>query len=282
MLSVLPGTLWMGLFFAAPFLFIVVLSFLSRGEFGQIERPWTFDNYKELAGFGIFGFEPLYPIIFLRSLVLALVTTSICAVLALPLAFFIRSLSSGRRLLALLLLTIPIWTNLLVRTYAWQILLAPEGWITRIARAFGLVSPDQSLFPSTAAVIVCLVCDFLPIAVLPLYASVEKLDATLIEAAKDLGGSGWNIFRHAVYPQVEPGFWAGAILVFLPALGQFVVPDLLGGAKTILLGNLLQQQFGPSRNWPFGAAITTVFLICVAIAVFAYGRSRSVEKEDVL
>jgi len=279
--SVLPGAVWIAFFFVVPLLFIAAISFLSRGEFGQVERPWTIANYKQLAGFGLFGFEPVYPMILLRSIFLALITAAICALFSLPLAFFIRSLSGGRRTVALVLLTVPIWTNLLVRTYAWQLLLAPDGWITRFAGLFGAVTPGQALFPATAAVLACLVCDFLPITALPVYASVEKLDPALVEAAGDLGASRWNVFRHGIYPQISSGLWAGIILVFLPALGQFVVPDLLGGAKTVLLVNLLQQQFGPSRDWPFGAAITTVFLIIIAAVVLLYNRERPEEKEAV-
>ena len=270
--SVLPGACWIGLFFLLPFVFIAVISFLSRGEFGQVERPWTFTNYKQLAGFGLFGFEPVYPLILLRSITLAFVTVSICAFASIPLAFFIRSLSGGRRTVALVLLTVPIWTNLLVRTYAWQILLAPDGWITRLANLIGWVGVGDALYPSTGAVLACLICDFLPISALPIYTAVEKLDPALIEAAKDLGASRWKVFRHGIYPQIASGLWAGIILVFLPALGQFVVPDLLGGAKTALLGNLLQQQFGISRDWPLGAAITTVFLLIIAVAVVFYNR----------
>jgi spermidine/putrescine transport system permease protein len=275
LISVAPGAIWIGFFFALPFLYIALISFLSRGEFGQVERPWTFANYKQLAGFGLFGFEPVYPLILLRSVILAFVTATLCAAASLPLAFFIRSLSGGRRSLALVFLTVPIWTNLLVRTYAWQLLLAPDGWITRLVGFFGGISPGEALFPSTGAVLACLVCDFLPITALPVYASVEKLDPALVEAARDLGASRWKVFRHGVYPQISSGLWAGVILVFLPALGQFIVPDLLGGAKTILLGNLLQQQFGPSRDWPFGAAITTVFLSIIALVVLLYNRKRS-------
>ena len=274
-LSILPGALWIAFFFALPFLFIIAISFLSRGEFGQVERPWTFANYKQLAGFGLFGFEPIYPLILLRSVILAFITATICALASIPLAFFIRSLSGGRRTAALVLLTVPIWTNLLVRTYAWQLLLAPDGWLSRVARIFGAIPADEALFPGTAAVLACLICDFLPITALPVYAAVEKLDSALLDAARDLGASRWNVFRHGIYPQISAGLWAGIILVFLPALGQFVVPDLLGGAKTVLLGNLLQQQFGPSRDWPFGAAITTVFLAIIAAALLFYNRARS-------
>lgn len=280
MLSILPGTLWMFGFLLLPFFLIAGISFLSRGEFGQVELPWTFSNYKQLAGFGVFGFEPLYPIILLRSLLLALITSFICVVCSLPIAFHIRSLGSAGRMVALVLLTIPIWTNLLIRTYAWQLLLGPEGWITRAAGLLGLV-PEGGFFPGTSAVIICLVCDFLPIAALPIYASVEKLDSTQVEAVRDLGGSRWSVFRHGVYPQISAGLWAGLILVFLPALGQFVVPDLLGGAKTVLLGNVLQQQFGVSRDWPLGAAITTVFLLIISASIFLYGRRRHATEEPL-
>ena len=277
--TVLPGLAWLALFLAVPIVLIASISFLSRGEFGEVGRPWTIDNYKQLAGFGIFGFEPLYPLILFKSAMLALATALVCGVCSLPLAFFIRSLSARGRMFALVLLTVPIWTNLLVRTYAWQLLLAPDGWGTHLARMVGMASAGEGLFPSAGAVLACMVCDYLPLAALPVYASVEKLDANLVEAAKDLGGSRWSVFRHAIYPQIAPGLWAGLILVFLPALGQFVVPDLLGGGKTVLLGNLLQQQFGVSRNWPFGAAITTVFLVVVAAAVILYGRKRGREEE---
>ncbi|HEX7858906.1 MAG TPA: ABC transporter permease [Verrucomicrobiae bacterium] len=178
-----------------------------------------------------------------------------------------------------MLLSIPVWTNLLVRTYAWQVLLGPESWITSAAQTLGFIAQGEAFYPSLAAVLICLVCDYLPFAALPLYASVEKLNHSQIEAARDLGASGWNVFRHAIYPQIKPGLWAGLIFVFLPALGQFVIPDLLGGAKTVLLGNLLQQQFGPSRDWPFGAAIATVSILFLAAALALYSRKA---KEDPL
>lgn len=266
--TVLPAAAWETLFLFVPLAALLVISFLTRGEFGGVERPFTFENYRQLAGFGVFGFEPLYPLILLRTLLLALAATLLCTLAALPLAFFIASLRGGSRLLALMLLTVPVWTNLLVRTYAWQLLLAPGGWIARFAAALGLADPGQALYPSTGAVLAGIVCDFLPFATLPLYASVEKLDRSLIEAARDLGASPWQTFRHAVLPQIQPGLAVGAILVFLPSLGQFVVPDLLGGAKTILLGNALQQQFGASRDWPLGAALAAVSLLFVASGIF--------------
>jgi spermidine/putrescine transport system permease protein len=272
LVSVLPGTAWEVIFLFVPLLAIAVISFMSRGEYGGVELPFTLENYKQLAGFGLFGFEPLYPLILLRSVVLAAATAALCALAALPLAFFIASLSGRARTLALIALTIPIWTNLLVRTYAWQLLLGTNGWITSLAAWVGLIGPGEALYPSTAAVLCGMVCDFLPYAALPLYASVEKMDRALVEAARDLGGHGWHVLRHAILPQIKPGLAAGIILVFLPALGQFVVPDLLGGAKTVLLGNALQQQFGPSRDWPLGSAIATVSLLFVTAGILVFRR----------
>jgi spermidine/putrescine transport system permease protein len=277
MISVLPAVLWEAVLLAAPFAGMVVISFMTRGEYGSVERPFTLENYKQLAGFGPFGFEPLYPAVLLRTVLLALATSVLCAAAALPLVFFVAGLSRRKRTVALMLLTIPVWTNLLVRTYAWQVLLGPGSWITRAAVGLGFIAPGDSLYPSLGAVLICLLCDYLPLAALPLYASVEKLNRATIEAARDLGASGWNVFRHAIYPQIKAGLWAGLIFVFLPALGQFVIPDLLGGAKTVLLGNVLQQQFGSSRDWPFGAAVATVSLALLAVSVALYSRKAKEE-----
>jgi spermidine/putrescine transport system permease protein len=268
--SVLPGSAWEALFVIVPMIGLLLISFLSHGENGLYALPFTIENYRQLAGYSAFGFEPVYPLILARSIGIAAATSLICAVAALPLAFLIVSLRGRWSLLALLLLTIPVWTNLLVRTYAWQMLLGPDGWISNIASLWRLIPPGEALYPSVPAVLAGMVCDFLPFAALPLYACVEKMDRALIEAARDLGAGPWPVFRHAILPQIKPGLSAGVIFVFLPALGQFVVPDLLGGAKTVLIGNLLQQQFGPSRDWPLGAAIASVTMLCVVLAILFF------------
>jgi spermidine/putrescine transport system permease protein len=278
-LSILPGGFWQLLFVFLPLIAVLVISFLSRGEYGNTERPFTLENYKRLAGFGLFGFEPVYPIILLRTVLLAVVTSLVCALCALPLAFFISRLRGRVQMMALILLTIPVWTNLLVRTYGWQVLLAPEGLISKLAASLRLIDPGEALYPSVGAVLLCLICDYLPFAALPLFASIEKLDHILIEAAQDLGASRWNIFRHAILPQIQPGLWAGIIFVFLPALGQFVVPDLLGGAKTVLLGNVLQQQFGASRDWPFGSALAAASILLIFLGLVLYTRRSGKEME---
>jgi spermidine/putrescine transport system permease protein len=267
LLTVLPAAGWELIFLFIPLGAVFGISFLSRGEYGGVELPFTFENYKQLAGYGLLGFEPIYPLMLLRSVLLALATALLCALAALPLAFSIAALSGQSRALALVLLTLPIWTNLLVRTYAWQLLLGQGGWIAN------LLNSGEALYPSTGAVLTGLVCDFLPFAALPLYSSVEKIDRSIIEAAQDLGATRLAVFRHAILPQIRPGLAAGVILVFLPALGQFVVPDLLGGAKTVLLGNALQQQFGVNRDWPLGAAITSVVLLFVLGGIVLFRRT---------
>jgi spermidine/putrescine transport system permease protein len=264
--------LWLVLFFVAPLLGVVWVSFLSRGAYGELQFPFTFENYKRVAGFGLLGFDPLYPTILARSVTIALATAFFCVVTALPAAFFIAGLSQRGKTIGLTLLVIPFWTNLLVRTYAWQMLLGPQGWITSIFSALHLIEPGASLYPSNFAVMICLVCDYLPFAALPIYASVERINWELAEAARDLGAGAWQTFRHGIFPQIRAGVLAAAALVFLPATGQFVIPDLLGSAKTVLLGNLLQQQFGASRDWPFGSAIATVSLVIVLIGLWMQAR----------
>lgn len=246
---------WMTIFFVAPLLGIIWASFLTRGDYGELQLPLTVENYKRVAGWGLLGFDPLYPTILGRSLLMAAGATALCLLCALPLAFYIAGLPHRWKIVGLTFVVIPFWTNMLVRTYAWQMLLTPFG-----------------LYPGWVAVMIGLVCDYLPFAVLPVFAAVERLNWELPEAARDLGANRWQVFRHGIAPQIRSGLIAGGALVFLPATGQFVIPDLLGGAKTALLGNLLQQQFGASRDWPFGAAIATVSMAVVLAGLWLQAR----------
>jgi spermidine/putrescine transport system permease protein len=267
-----PGIFWVSLFLLAPLLAVAVIAFLTRGPYGDFGAPFTLQNYRRLAGFGVLGFEPLYPLIIVRSLVLAAGTTAACVIAAFPLAFFIAALSPRFKNVALTLVIIPFWTNLLIRTYAWQILFGAEGPLARLAATLGLIADRSALYPGTFAVTVGMLCAYVPFLVLPLYTAVEKLDWSIAEAAMDLGADGPRVFRHAILPQVMPGLVAGIILVFIPATGQFVIPDLLGGAKTALLGNAIQQQFGPSRDWPFGSALALVGMAVVMGGLWLYAR----------
>ena len=277
-----PGIVWVTTFLLLPLVAIGVISFLSKGAYGWFEPPFTLYSYKRFVGFGLLGFDILYPIIILRSFVLGAATAFLCAAAAFPLAFFICGLKPRYKNVALTLVVIPLWTNLMIRTYAWQIILGPQSWLSHLAAALGLVPTGAGLFPSTLAVHIGMVCDFLPFLVLPRIASAEKLDWSIVEAAQDLGANAFNTFRHGILPQVMPGLAAGFILVLIPATGQFVIPDLLGGGKTVLLGNLIQQQFLQSRDWPFGAAIAFLTMGLSMAGLWLYVRLTACKGEETL
>ena len=222
------------------------------------------------------------PVIVLRSLILGAGTAALCLVAALPLAFFIAGLPGRYKNFALTLVIIPFWTNLLIRTYAWQILFAPHSFLANIAAGWGVVEHGHALYPSEFAVYVGMVCDYLPFLVLPLYSSVEKIDWSLAEAASDLGADKVRAFWHAILPQVMPGLVAGIILVFIPATGQFVIPDLLGGGKVDMVGNLISRQFGASRDWPFGSTVAILGMAIVMLGLWAYARQARKGGESII
>jgi spermidine/putrescine transport system permease protein len=265
--------LWLGIFVFLPLGLVLAVSFLSRGEYGQVQLPFTLENYRRLAGWTELGFDPLYPRVLLRTLLLSGGVTVLCLAAALPLAFFIAGTRPRLRTYALAMVIVPFWTNLLIRTYAWQILLGAGGPLARAAVSLGWIAPETGLQPGWFAVVLAMFCDFLPFMVLPLYASVERIDWSLAEAAADLGASPWRVFRHSVLPQILPGMGAGTVMVLLPATGQFVIPDLLGGGRVTLLGNLVQQQFGVSRDWPLGAAAAVILILLLLVAM-GTGRRR--------
>lgn len=274
-----PALVWVTVFMLVPLLFVVALSFAQRGDAGEIVWRFTWGNYERLFGHGALGFDPVQPLILARSLGVGFATAGLCLLIGLPVAFFIASLPRRWKSVALTLVVIPFWTNLLIRTYAWQLLLSPEGWLADILTTAGMIPAGTALYPGWPAVMVAMVCDYLPFMILPLYASVEKLDWSLAEAAADLGASPGRMFWHAVVPQIRPGMIAGGVLVFLPATGQFVIPDLLGGAKLALLGNAVQQQFGSSRDWPFGSAIAVVALLVMVAGLWLHTRVTNGRRE---
>lgn len=263
-----PGFLWICFFLALPCLALVAVSFCQRGAYGGIEWAFTWENYTRLAGFGgLLGWTGDYIAILWRSIVTAAVTTAFCVLLSYPVAFFIASRKGSARYLWLTLLIIPFWTNLVIRTYAWFLVLAPEMPPAKLAAWLGLIGPGEALYPSTFAVYIGMVSTFLPFMALPLYSSVEAMDWSLVQAARDLYSRPLRVFRCAILPQTYPGLSIGIVLTFIPCLGMFVVPDMLGGAKFMLMGNLIQQQFGVSRDWPFGAAISLFLMVFTLVAL---------------
>ncbi len=277
-----PALAWVTLFLLVPLAFVLALSFAQRGDAGEIVWRFTWENYARLLGHGALGLDPVQSLIFARSVGVGLATALLCLLVGLPVAFFIASLPRRWKTVALTLVIVPFWTNLLIRTYGWQLLLAPEGWLTTTLASTGLLPEGTALYPGWPAVMLAMVCDYLPFMVLPLYASVEKVDRALAEAAEDLGASPLRAFWHTVLPQIRPGMIAGSVLVFLPAMGQFVIPDLLGGAKVALLGNAVQQQFGASRDWPFGAAIAVAVLLVMFVGLWLHSRVTKGRREVAL
>ncbi|HVW11887.1 MAG TPA: ABC transporter permease [Bryobacteraceae bacterium] len=253
----LPARIWIALFFMAPLAIVCAYSFLTRGDYGGVEHPWTIESYTRLA-------DPLYLAILWRSLYIAVLSTALCVVLGFPLALFI-SRAGKRKSLYLQLVLLPFWTSFLVRTYAWLFILRDTGLINTVLTALHIIRTPLPLLYNDGAVLLGLVYSFLPFFVLPMYATLERLDPALAEAAADLGAPPWRTLWRVVIPVSKPGIIAGAVLVFVPCLGAYLTPDLLGGGKSVMLGNLVQNQFTTARDWPFGAAASLVLMLAGAI-----------------
>ena len=265
LLTALPAYVYLILFFAIPLVMVFVFSFASRSRTGTpVLEDWNLDSWARL-------FDPLVASLTWRSLWLAVVNTVLCLLIGYPFAYWIATRRKpGTRNILLVLVLIPFWSNFLVRTYAWRTLLDTDGLVTQFGEATGLWG--QLLF-TLPAVFIGLLYGYLPFMVLPLYAAIERIDWGLIEAARDLYASGADAFRKVTLPLSRPGIIAGSILVFIPSLGAYVTPDILGGPNTTLIGEYIVTQFGAARNWPFGAALSSAILIVMLIATIYYFRS---------
>ncbi|PYT25961.1 MAG: ABC transporter permease [Acidobacteria bacterium] len=258
----LPAWVWIVFLFIAPLVIVCAYSLLTRGTYGGVELPWTLESYARIL-------DPLYGAILLRSIAIAASATALCLVLAFPLALFI-SRSKRHKNLYLHLVILPFWTSFLVRTYAWLFLLRDTGLFNTVLTGTGVIRAPLSLLYNDAAVLIGLVYGFLPFMVLPLFATLERMDPSLLEAAADLGARPWAAFFRVIVPLSKAGIWAGTVLVFVPCLGAYLTPDLLGGGKAVMVGNLVQNQFTTARDWPFGSAIsiTLMLLATMALALF--------------
>ncbi len=259
-----PSVLVIGLFFLAPLAIVLAYSLLTRGAYGGVSNQWTIENYTRLA-------HPLYLTILLRTFAMAGGATLGCLVFGFPLALFI-SRAGPRKNLYLQLVILPFWTSFLVRTYAWMFLLRDTGLINSVLKALGLIREPLPLLYNDGAVFVGLVYGYLPFVVLPLYATLERLDKSLLEAAADLGARPWTTLTRVVIPLCGSGLRAAALLVFIPCLGAYLTPDLLGGSKTVMVGNLIQNQFTTARDWPFGSAVSLVLMAIVMLMLMVVVR----------
>jgi len=274
-LGLLPAHLIMLLTLIVPVGIIVVVSFSTRGPYGGFDYIFTTAPYKQLlfneGWTGELEFNPQYLIVVARTLLLSATTTIICLLLSFPVAYFISLQKPALKMVLIYLVTLPFWVSMIVRVYSWIIILGNDGVIAKTLRALGLVDSMGSLLFGNTAMLIGLVYSYIPLMILPIFASIEKLDPALVEASHDLYGSRFTTLRRVILPLCQPGMLAGSILVFVPCLGAVLEPTLLGGGKTMMMGNLIQLQFGAARNWPLGAAISIVLMSAVLIFLIFRG-----------
>jgi len=276
-----PAVVFLALFMIVPLLLMLYVSFLQRAPFGGVLwGTWTTEAYRKLVVeqdlLGRLTLNTDYLSIFARSFKLAAVTTVITLLVGVPTALYMTTLSRRRAAILLFLVTVPFWTNLLVRNFAWILILRTGGTLDVVLQWVGLTQQPLDLLYTPLATGIGLTYSFLPFMILPAYVALERIDRRLIEAAFDLGAGRWRTLQRVVLPLAMPGIVAGAVLVFVPCLGAYVSPELLGGGKSLMIGNLVQAQFGASRNWPFGAALALVLVavLLLALAMLALLRRR--------
>lgn len=267
-----PVTLFFGVFFLLPLLIIALFSVLTPGLYGGVEWAFYHWNYGRIFGWadGIMEiFEPVYLQILARSLGFAALTVILCLMLCYPVAFWVSRLPQKWRLVFLFLITLPFFSSLIVRLYAWLLILKPSGILNTVLIATGLISEPLEILYTPAAVVLGMVYVMIPFMFLPLFAAVDNLDRAQVEASMDLGATRAQTFVKVILPQTLPGIMGGAVIVFIPSVGNFIVPDILGGAKGLMIGNLVEQQFLSARNWPFGAALSMIIMAVVLMVLLA-------------
>ncbi|MDQ6437509.1 ABC transporter permease [Mesorhizobium sp. LHD-90] len=278
-----PVSLFLAIFFLCPLAIMMIYSVLTPGLYGGAEWAFYPDNFGRILGFANPEFEvfdPVYLSIFLRSLRIALTTVAITLVVCYPAAFQVSRLPDRWKTFALFLITLPFFASLIVRLFVWVLILKKTGFANMVLQSLGIISEPADLIYTEGAIILGMVYIFIPFMFLPVYASVEKLDWSLVRASQDLGANGFQTFWRVIFPLTLPGVIGGSIIVFIPALGNFIVPAVLGGAKVMMLGNLIEQQFLSARNWPFGAALAMLVMAAVLFILFFYIRLEGRRGDD--
>ena len=265
---------WLIFFVLIPNLLVFTVSFLSKDSSNFYALPFTFVSYTRL-------FEPLYAQVVWNSLYMSSIATVICLIIGYPFAFMIAKIEPKYRAILLFLVVLPFWTNSLIRIYGMKIFLGVKGILNEALLGLGFISEPIRILNTEAAVIIGLVYLLLPFMILPLYSAIEKLDHRLLEAAKDLGANAFQRFIKVIIPLTMPGIISGCLLVLLPAMGMFYVADLLGGAKVLLVGNVIKSEFLISRNWPFGSAISIGLTILMAVLIFVYYKANKLLNKKV-
>jgi spermidine/putrescine transport system permease protein len=267
-----PANIYLFILVVLPLILVTALSFLSRGTYGQVVFKLNLTNYTRL-------FDELYGKVMLFSLGVGVGTTLICLLVGYPLAYFLARAPTRQRSLLLFLILLPFWTNFIIRIFAWMIILRSGGLLDTFLQWLHITNGPLNLLYTPTAVLIGMVYEFLPFMVLPLYTSLEKIENSLLEAAADLGAPPWKAFLRVTLPLSVPGMIAGTILTFIPAMGMFVVPDILGGAKTMLIGNVIRNQFLTARDWPFGAAASMILMVMTMVLTLYYTRKAGFGEE---
>ncbi len=257
-----PSMVWLTVLFLAPTLLVFAISFRPSTPFGGVGEGWTLQTIRELA-------NPNYPAIIWRTVWLSLATTVICLGLAVPCAYFMARARARWKPVLLMLVIIPFWTNFLIRIFAWKVLLHPEGLVKKLLLAVGLVEPRDILMYNENAVLLVLVYSYLSFAILPIYAAAEKFDFSLLEAAMDLGATRLRAFLQVFLPGISRGLITAALVVFIPALGSYVIPDLMGGPSGEMIGNKIAQRVFVDRNLPHASALAAVLTLAVVVPMVA-------------
>ncbi|WP_018751850.1 ABC transporter permease [Paenibacillus sanguinis] len=265
-LNMLPVLLWLCLFLVVPMLIVVGISFMGRDDLGNVVPGFNLESYKLF-------FDPLYLGIYWDTIVLSVLTTVLCLLLSYPLAYYIANAGPRMQTWGLVLITVPFWINFLIRTYAWVLLLRTQGVVNELLLGAGLIQEPLQMLYTKGAVLLGMVYTFIPFMVLPIYVALEQMDKKLLEAASDLGATRWKSFWHITLPQTKSGIMTGSVLVYVSTTGMFVVTDILGGAKAAMISNIIQSQFLGARNWPFGSALSVIFVITSLIMILLFNRA---------
>jgi spermidine/putrescine transport system permease protein len=270
-----PVSIWMVLFVTAPMLYIIYISFMSRGVFGDVIYTFSLDSYKTL-------FDSTYFKVIVKSLKAATITTIICLFVGYPFAYYIARKPKDMASKLIMLIMIPFWTNSLMRLNSWMLLFQTKGPVNDFLQYAGFIDAPKSFVYTEGLVMLGLVTNMLPFAVLPMYSSIEKLSKSLLEASQDLGASKSTTFFRITLPLTFPGIFSSIILVFIPSLGIYTVTDMLGGGKVLFIGNIIKNQFGAIRNWPLGAALSVLLIVITGLLIFIYTRFANIEEMEVL
>ena len=270
-----PVSIWMIIFVTLPMLFIIYISFMSRGVFGDVVYQFSLESYQTLL-------DATYFKVILKSLKAALLTTVLCLGLGYPFAYYIARKPPEVASRLIMLIMIPFWTNSLMRLNSWLLLFQTSGPVNNFLQWTGLVDRPITFIYTDGLVVLGLITNMLPFAVLPLYSSIEKLQKSLLEASADLGATPSQTFFKVTLPLTFPGIFSAIILVFIPSLGIYTVSDILGGGKVLYIGNIIKNQFGSIRNWPLGAALSVLLLVITGLLIFIYTRFAKIEDMEVV